>query len=292
VVDQATGTLTALPATGKVVRQGQVLYQVSGSPVVLLYGRVPAYRALSEGMTGPDVRELNRDLVTLGYASAVALGPRSGWDYFSSGTAYGLEQLQTHLGITRPAGSLALGDAVFLPSAVKITALGTSVVLGGTATPGAAVLTGTSVTPVVTISLDASQQSEVKKGDTVTVALPDGRTTPGMILSVGTVATTNSSSGTTTITVLVRLAHPGVARHLNEAPVTVAITTGRVSDVLVVPVNALLARSSGGYAVEVTGPAGHHLVPVSVGLFDDAAGLVQVSGSGLAAGQHVVVPAL
>jgi hypothetical protein len=32
-------------------------------------------------------------------------------------------------------------------------------------------------------------------------------------------------------------------------------------------------------------------VAVSLGLFDDAAGLVQVTGTGLAAGQHVVVPA-
>jgi hypothetical protein len=31
-------------------------------------------------------------------------------------------------------------------------------------------------------------------------------------------------------------------------------------------------------------------VPVSLGLFDDADGLVQVSGSGLAVGQQVVVP--
>ena len=56
---------------------------------------------------------------------------------------------------------------------------------------------------------------------------------------------------------------------------------------------ALLARSGGGYAVEVVGARGsHRLVPVTVGVFDDAAGLVQVSGPGLAAGQHVVVPAV
>jgi hypothetical protein len=36
----------------------------------------------------------------------------------------------------------------------------------------------------------------------------------------------------------------------------------------------------------------HRLVPVSLGLFDDADGLVQVTGSGLAVGQRVVVPAL
>ena len=50
-------------------------------------------------------------------------------------------------------------------------------------------------------------------------------------------------------------------------------------------------RSGGGYAVEeVTGSGRHYLVPVSLGLFDDADGLVQVIGPGLAAGQHVVVP--
>jgi hypothetical protein len=59
-----------------------------------------------------------------------------------------------------------------------------------------------------------------------------------------------------------------------------------------VPVNALLALASGGYAVEVVAPDGvHHLVAVQLGLFDDTAGLVQVTGSGLAAGQRVVVPA-
>ena len=73
---------------------------------------------------------------------------------------------------------------------------------------------------------------------------------------------------------------------------TVAITTATAPGALVVPVSALLARASGGYAVEeVTAGGRHHLVPVTLGLFDDAAGLVQVSGPGLAAGQRVVVPA-
>ena len=130
VVNQASGTLTRLPAVGKVVRQGQALYQVDGRPVVLLYGRVPAWRTLSAGMTGADVRELNTALVRLGYASAAALGPRAGWDYFSSETAYALEQFQAHLGITDPTGSLSLGQAVYLPSAVKITAWATAVAPG------------------------------------------------------------------------------------------------------------------------------------------------------------------
>ena len=62
---------------------------------------------------------------------------------------------------------------------------------------------------------------------------------------------------------------------------------------LVVPVDALLAKSGGAYAVEVEGTNGaRRLVPVTLGLFDDADGLVQVTGSGLAAGQRVVVPTL
>ena len=96
VVNQAQGTITALPSVGHVVRQGQVLYQVSGSPVVLLYGPVPAYRDLSEGLTGPDVAELNTDLVRLGYATGAELG--AGFDYFSAETAYALEKLQAHGG--------------------------------------------------------------------------------------------------------------------------------------------------------------------------------------------------
>jgi multidrug efflux pump subunit AcrA (membrane-fusion protein) len=71
----------------------------------------------------------------------------------------------------------------------------------------------------------------------------------------------------------------------------VSITDRTVRDVLAVPVNALLAQAGGGTAVEVVaGDGTHHLVRVRPVLFDDAANMVQVSGPGLAAGQHVVVP--
>ncbi len=71
----------------------------------------------------------------------------------------------------------------------------------------------------------------------------------------------------------------------------VSITTGSVKNALVVPVNALLALASGGYALEEAGAGGvHHLVGVQLGLFDDADGLVQITGSGVAPGTHVVVP--
>jgi hypothetical protein len=297
VVNQAQGTITALPAVGQVVRQGEVLYRVSGSPVVLLYGKVPAYRDLSDGLTGPDVAELNAGLVRLGYATSAALGPGSDWDYFSSETTYALEKLQARLGVTQT-GVLALGQAVFLPAAARITGLGATTVLGGMAQPGSVLLSASSTALVVTINLDAAQQTEVKAGDHVTITLPDSQNTPGVVSSVSTVATASSSGSsgdpgsTPTITVEVTPTHPKAAGSLDQAPVEVTITTGSVHDALVVPVDALLAGASGGYAVEVTGAARtRHLVEVSLGVFDDAAGLVQVTGPGLAAGQHVVVPA-
>jgi multidrug efflux pump subunit AcrA (membrane-fusion protein) len=257
--------------------------------VVLLYGRVPDWRSLDEGVTGADVSQLNHDLVRLGYADradVVALG----WDYYSWETAYAVQRLEEHLGVSSPPGSLSLGQAVFEPEALRVSQVSGS--LGGSAS--GPVLAATSGRHMVTIPLDASQQSEVKAGDTVGITLPDGTTTPGVVASVGTVATTTSGSGqnpATTIPVQVKLTDPKAAGTLDQAPVTVNITTASVPNALVVPVGALLARTLDGYDVEVAGPGNaRRFVPVRPGIFDDADGLVQVTGA-LAPGQRVVVPA-
>jgi hypothetical protein len=85
---------------------------------------------------------------------------------------------------------------------------------------------------------------------------------------------------------------PAATGTWDQAPVQVGITTASVPSALVVPVTALLAQPGDGYVVEVVAAGEtNHLVAVSLGLFDDADGLVQVTGSGLAAGQQVVVPA-
>jgi hypothetical protein len=167
---------------------------------------------------------------------------------------------------------------------------------GTLAEQGASILSATSTRPQVSIDLDAAQQGLVKVGDKVTITLPDGTTTSGVVSRVGSVATTPSDSSDSqdtspTISVEVTLTHPAQAGHLDQAPVLVAITTDTVKHALVVPVNALLALAGGGYAVEVSSGGSRHLVPVELGLFDDAQGLVQVSGSGLEEGQRVVVPA-
>ena len=283
---QGMGTLTWLPSAGQVIGQGQVLYRVdNGNPVVLLYGSVPAWRTLAEGLTGADVSQLNHDLVALGYASASNVSAL-GWDYFSWETASGIQQMESARGVSNPPGSLSLGSVVFEPEAIRVTS-----VLGSLGAPAAGpVLAATSDKHVVTVALSTSQESGVAAGDAVTVTLPDGDNTAGTISSVGTVASGSASSAT--IRVTVTLHDPSVAGTLDEAPVTVYITTASVSNVLAVPVGALLAQSSGGYAVEVVGPDDtRHLVPVTVGIFNDNSGLVQVTGA-LTPGQKVVVPAI
>jgi multidrug efflux pump subunit AcrA (membrane-fusion protein) len=294
------GTLTVLPSPGQVISQGQAIYDVDGgSPVVLLHGTIPAWRTLNSGVSGADVAQLNHDLAALGDASASQLSS-AGWDQFSPATAAGVQKLQASLGISSPSGSLSQGSFVFEPTALRITTVPGS--LGGPAS--GPVVTATSTRHVVSIALDASAQGEVKVGDAVTITLPDGSNTAGTVSSVGTVASVSSgSSGSSgsgssgsgsnaTIPVTVTLKDPSAAGTLDQAPVTVNITTATVPSALVVPVGALLAQSSGGYAVEVVGAGNtRRLVPVTVGIFDDSDGLVQVTGA-LTPGEQVVVPSL
>jgi hypothetical protein len=293
VMNQLHGTITALPTVGQVVNQGEVLYRVDGVPVVLLLGSVPAYRDLAAGaaasdVTGADVQQLNADLVALGYATASELDPAS--DQFSWRTKRALKKLQAALGVEQT-GVLRLGEAIFLPYPVQITSL--TGALGAPAQPGGAVLEAASTTPVVTVALTPARQSEVKPGDAVSVVLPNNTTTPGTVFSVGTVATKADpkSDDDPTIAVTIALTDPAGVAGLDQAPVQVSITTAKVDDALVVPVTALLALASGGYAVEVVDDAGgHRLVAVTTGLFDSGQGSVAVTGDGLQAGQRVVVP--
>jgi hypothetical protein len=289
VTGHGDGTLTWLPSAGQVIRQGQVLYKTdNGNPVVLLYGQVPDWRALDEGVTGQDVSQLNHDLVALGDTDSAEI-TALGWDYYSWETQAGVEKLQSALGISVPPGSLPLGQVVFEPEALRVSQVSGS--LDGPAS--GPVLAATSDRHVVMIPLDASQQSQVKAGDPVTVTLPDGTTTPGVVSAVGTVAATSGSgtNATTTIPVYVTLVRPSAAGTLDQAPVTVNITTATARNALVVPVTALLAQAPSGYDVEVAGPGNtRRWVPVTPGIFDDTDGLVQVTGS-LTPGQRVVVPA-
>jgi peptidoglycan hydrolase-like protein with peptidoglycan-binding domain len=308
VVNQATGVLTALPSVGDVIKCGQVLYRVRGHPVPLLCGRTPLYRTVSEGLKGWDVKELNRNLMNLGYADGAELDPSG---YFGSETRSALKDLKGDLGLAQT-GSLDPDQAVVLPGPLRISSV--SATLGAAAQPGAPIAEATSTARRVEVDLEPSQAEGVKVGDRASITLPNNRTTPGVVRRIGTLVVDNGSdsgtgsgsgsgsgsdsgssggsSGTATVPIFIKLKRIRDARGIQEAPVQVAIITGRVTHALSVPVTALLARAGGGYAVEIVDAGGERqLVTVELGAFDHANGLVQVRGPGLRAGQRVVVPA-
>ncbi|WP_285497349.1 peptidoglycan-binding protein [Actinomadura sp. NBRC 104425] len=291
VVNQAKGVYTRLPGEGKEIGCGRTLYRVDEKPVVLICGKTPVYRALSVGAKGREVRDLNANLVRLGYAEKTEIDPDS--DYYGWETAEAVAALQDDLGAAET-GELALGDAVFLPGPIRVSK--TMAKTGAPAAPGAQVAQATSTGRQVTVELDPAQQTHVKAGDRVQITLPDNKTTPGRVSRIGTVAKPvdeeKDSSGST-IPVSIELTRPKDAGTLDQAPVRVEITTDKVAKALVVPVTALLGRDGGGYAVEVADPADarkRRLVPVTLGMFDSGDGLVQVSGA-LSVGDRVVVPA-
>lgn len=289
VFNRARGTYTKLPNSGDRVDCGGVLYRVNNQPVVLLCGSTPAYRSLAEGASGPDVTELNANLVDLGYATRAQLDPSS--DSFSAATVAALRKLQAKLGEDQT-GSVALGQVVFLPESVRVATV--SGELGASAQPGAKVLSATADRLGVQLALDPSQQRTVKKGDRAQITLPGNTSVTGSVDRVGRVAQVpagqNASAGGATIPVYIGLDHPAQAGGLDQAPVQVNITTKGVNDALNVPVTAIVGRSGGGLAVEVVRAAGQReLVAVKLGLFDSAGGRVQVEGD-LHVGDRVVVP--
>jgi multidrug efflux pump subunit AcrA (membrane-fusion protein) len=122
----------------------------------------------------------------------------------------------------------------------------------------------------------------------VRVTFPDGkRPVSGTVTAIGAVA---SSAGSETPTIPVSIA-VRVARGYEQEPVQVSIVVARRRHVLTVPVTALVASLGGGYAVRVIRPQGTRPVRVTPGLYDDAAGAVEVDGAGLRAGMRVEVPA-
>ena len=318
-VDPGT-TYTSLPNVGDVIKEDQSLYSLSNEPVPLLYGAIPAYRAFSVGMSdGADVGQLTHDLIALGYGTGLTQS-----NHYSSATAGAVERWQRVLDLPAT-GEILLGQVVFEPGPIRVTAVTPSVGSsvgggGGGASAGAGdgtVLTATSTTPIVTVDLDVSQEYLVKPGDAVSIVLPNGTSSVGgHIETVGNVATCPSGGGTgsgtgaqsgsssaststcssggsgtnsgPTVPVTITLDSTPELATLDQAPVNVNITTQMANDVLAVPVNALLALQGGGYGVDVVTGSTSRLVGITTGLY--ANNMVKVSGSGIRAGMRVQVP--
>jgi peptidoglycan hydrolase-like protein with peptidoglycan-binding domain len=118
--DRLAGTFTWLPSVGATIVRGGTLFRLDNLPVVLMYGTVPAYRTLKEGISaGSDVAQLNRNLIDLGYDPEGAIAEL---EDFSTATAAAVRRWQKAEGLP-DTGTVQLGRVVFAGGARRITAV-------------------------------------------------------------------------------------------------------------------------------------------------------------------------
>ncbi|MEW2081048.1 peptidoglycan-binding domain-containing protein [Streptomyces sp. NPDC005283] len=307
--NRLTGTVTWVVRPGETVSRGGVLYRVDEKPVVLLYGKIPAYRAFGQGMSdGGDVRQLESNLAALGYTGFTVD------EEFTDNTADAVKRWQRDLGLPKT-GQLELGRVLFAPQSVRAGAADRKP--GDETQSGSPVLATTKAERAVTVKAKLSQQQLLPVGKRVLVTLP-GRDKPvaGKVTSVGTVVGggggdddknkggggggdddknkggggKNPEGGDQTVVVKIALLDQKAAGTLTYAPVRIEVESERRRGVLSVPVAALLALREGGYGVQVVKGDTTRIIPVTTGMF--SGGRVEVSGTGITEGLKVGMPAL
>ncbi|MFD7031482.1 peptidoglycan-binding protein [Streptomyces sp. NPDC059917] len=290
VVPSGKGTLTWLPAVGAVVRAGQKLYEADGQPVVLLTGERPMWRDLGPGVPdGPDIEQLERNLIKLGHAKGLGL---SADQKFTPVTAIAVKRWQKSLGAAET-GMVTLGSVTMLAQeSVRVQQVTAQL---GAAASGASVMTVTRTALVVTVQPADNQISRFKPDGRARVKLADGTTVEGRIRSLirgsgnggddKPGGAGDGASPRTTVTVV--LDGQEQAQRAGPSPVTVNVVGDTADDALIVPVTALLALDGGGYGVRVADGPTPRLVKVRLGLIADAR--AQITGD-VKPGAQVVIP--
>jgi hypothetical protein len=276
----STLTVTRLPVkAGDRVRPGRVITEIDGRPVLLLRGRLPPYRNLHEGDTGPDVQQLQANLEQAGYADFDPQG------YFGPSTSLALYLFYAHLGyqapryhhhknfdVDEPDVYLPRGEVTYIPTKSALVAA-VNARIGTVVARGEPVLSLATGNPYVTGTLTAHQASLARKGEPAGIV-----SASPPLAAAGTVTRIGPLPGTTGTgyPVWVRSIHP-LPQHLIGARVRLtlysAVTAGPV---LTVPVAAISggAHHQSAYVVRVTGRDRRTRVAVFTG--PRAEGLVSV----------------
>ncbi|MPZ95773.1 MAG: efflux RND transporter periplasmic adaptor subunit [Propionibacteriales bacterium] len=287
------GTITWLADQESKVKRGTELYRLDEQPVLALYGSTPMYRDLKIGDTGADVKQLETNLAKLGY---------DGFDVddeFTWYTAQAVEEWQDDIGAVET-GSVKESDVVFIPGAGRIDNL--QVEVGDEVSPGTDVLDITGSEQVVSMDVEVADRELVAVGTDVTVRLPGGKEVPGTVTAATVVEDTSDDGegggggdgddedpgADDTITKVEVTLKKKANTSLLGSPVDVVVDVDERKDVLVVPINALLALSEGGFGLEVVAKEDStSIIPVDTGLFAD--GKVEVSGKGIREGTVIGV---
>ena len=302
-------------AGGQTIFNGEQLAGIDGEPLFALVGRVPAWRDITSGESGPDVMELQKALAALGYYQG---GDTPG--FFGTATQDAVSAYYEHLGYTPPAaGGVPMTDVIFLPSLpakviavngakgqqpgqpfLELAARG-SLALTGELPPAYAgqVKTGLKVQifDEVTGIRAAGTIAEVGTATTITpvgaiVNVGGGSAAASAAESAGSGSTgtgatgaaagsSNSGSaanpGATPFIPLAVAPSKPLPAALNGENVLVTVDTGRTEGpVLTVPVAAIVTTGSGTSYVTVAGGHGHQTqVAVTPGISEN--GYVQVT---------------
>lgn len=291
------GSVDRFLAAGTPVTTGTVLFWQNGIPVVAIEGDQAALPALARDLSldadaGSDVEIFEQMLVATGSdpESAVTVD-----DKYDEATAAAAVRFYASLGLAPEADPVVpAGGFVVVPSGLVAgdpLLADTSAIVADQV-----VLALTSPPRLVTTSAPIGDDT-FALGATIDVEFPDGTVQPGTVVAVGNVASSSSDVPGSTPTVSIDIEVddiPASVESFVEVPVTLRVVAESAPGSFVVPVSALVALAEGGFAVEtVTGQAADgsdvtKLVAVEPGLFVD--GFVAVTGTGIAAGQTVVVP--
>jgi peptidoglycan hydrolase-like protein with peptidoglycan-binding domain len=126
------GVVTETVAVGTVIERGDAVAEVDAEPIVAFFGDTPLWRTVAEGDSGADVRQIEANLVTLGYDPDETVSVD---DTFTANTEAMVERWQEDLGI-EVTGRIATSSVVIIDGPSVITSA---------AEPGAAA-TGATVT--------------------------------------------------------------------------------------------------------------------------------------------------
>lgn len=142
-VNGTNGTLTSLDvaAAGTRIGPGDILYTVDLTPVIAAEGAIPAFRDLTAGTTGQDVRQLQEFLAAAGYLATAPDGK------YGPATTAAVKIWSKELGVQQD-GSVPLGRIAFIPKLPADLAPAKDLRVGARVTTGQELLAGALSSPV------------------------------------------------------------------------------------------------------------------------------------------------
>jgi peptidoglycan hydrolase-like protein with peptidoglycan-binding domain len=273
----------APPTVGATIRSGDVVLAVSGRPMIVLEGAVPAYRDIANGASGRDVTQLQNALRDLGYH------PDSDGTA-STATVHAVTDLYRHLGFEPPSGGIAAAAAevMFVPGLPGTLAAAPATL--GAAADGQPVTVDTGG---AVVAVSASSAQAVPAGATVQLTCLDRtvRGVAGRPVPAAPASGQADSGAGGAFEVPVEIGEPVDRQLIGTTCLGTETTRKTRGKVLAVPVSAVFDASGGGSVVRIDADTGPRTIQVTTGVSGD--GWIEILNppDGLDAGTKVLVDA-